>query len=189
MPVMQAKTVASKEVWKKGNLTIFELTLSVNGQDMRAKTYSGAIAQVGWSGTVETYEKEGRNGSETFVKQPQKEDSVYAPQSGGQGKSGGASKPFDQFTMYLSYAKDLVVALQETAGFDQKLFKELLVATIEGGNMLYNNRPEVAGVTQPTTQSYEPVDEDLKGLNAIFGDDERGNYVVDGEETPWNSKR
>ena len=42
--------------------------------------------------------------------------------------------------MYLSYAKDLAVALIETKGFEQKVFDDLLDAVAEGGDKLFNHR-------------------------------------------------
>jgi hypothetical protein len=105
MPNMQATTKLSEKVWSSpdGQKTIYKVTLEADGQQVTAKTFSDAISQIGWSGQVETYEKEGRQGSETFVKQPPKEGGW---QGGGGGKSygGGGSKPqADQFTMYLSH--------------------------------------------------------------------------------------
>lgn len=189
MPVLDnVTTKGAKEVWSKGDLTIFEVTLDYNGQQLSAKTYSKAIAKPGWSGTVESYEKSGRNGNETFIKQPQREDSQYSPKgqyqksTGGSGYSGGSSgtgkKEFDNFTMYLSYAKDLVVALQQTEGFDKEKFEELLQATIKGGKVLYDRRPgaepEQAAPAKPDEiytdgiDSAEPLD--MSAIDELFPD-------------------
>lgn len=75
MPEMNAKTTKAKEVWKSpdGQRILYRVDLEIDGQPFEAKTYSNAIAAEGWEGKVETYEKTGRNGVETFVKQPQKD--------------------------------------------------------------------------------------------------------------------
>lgn len=132
-------TKAAEQVWASpdGKMTIFQVTLEYEGKDFKAKTYSKAIATTGWSGTIESYEKQGRNGSETFVKQPQKE-------GGWQGGGGGGGKPQgDQFTMYLSYAKDLAVAciISTAKGvvFDSSTYAELLEAVATGGEQLFTS--------------------------------------------------
>ena len=75
MPTIEVTTTQAKEVWRSpdGQRVLQEVVLDVKGHPFRAKTYSSQIAEVGWTGTVETYEKEGKRGMETFVKQPQKE--------------------------------------------------------------------------------------------------------------------
>ena len=84
MPTHNVTTVTSKSIWKTpdGQREIFELGMDYQGQPLKAKTFSKEISAVGWNGDVETYEREGRNGSETFVKQPEKE-----------GNFGGGAKP------------------------------------------------------------------------------------------------
>lgn len=189
MPTFDVKTVESKVVWQKGDRTISEVLLDHAGQKVQAKTYSAAIAKVGFEGEVETYEKDGRNGTETFVKQAPKEDS--RPSGGGRSNGGGGGKPQDPFTMYLSYAKDLVVALTQTTGFTKEAYEVLLAATIKGGKALYNNRPDAEGTPTATAVPvktedtvYEPTDSDMEQLSAVFGDVEE--YTVDGEkEAPW----
>ena len=181
MPNLDVRVLDAKEVWSKGDLTIHEVTLDVGGKTTRAKTYSKVIATPGWEGTVETYEKQGRNGAETFLKQPQKENNY---QGGYQKKESGAApkKEFDNFTMYLSYAKDLVVALQQTSGYDQAEFEKLLQATIKGGKVLYSHRPGAepiapAPVEKPSDDMPEgfllddvvPVDDvSMEDLNKLF---------------------
>lgn len=75
MPIIQVKTLESKQVWSSpdGQRKIHALKLEYDGNIVTAKTYSNSIAAEGWEGTVELYEKEGRNGLESFVKQPPKE--------------------------------------------------------------------------------------------------------------------
>lgn len=86
MPIFnQVKTIESKQIWKSpdGQRVIYEVTLELQGKPMKAKTYSEALTQVGRVSDVETYEKEGRNGVETFVKQ--------APKDGGAWNAGSTS--------------------------------------------------------------------------------------------------
>lgn len=139
MPIFDATTKTATKIWASpdGKRTIYDLALESDGKVINAKTYSDSIATVGWSGQVESYEKAGRQGPEIFVKQ--------APKEGGWtgGTGGGRSKPQgDNFTMYLSYAKDLVVALQMTSGYDDKALAQLIKATIGAGYELYENRPD-----------------------------------------------
>lgn len=171
MPQLQVKTVSAEEVWKSpdGKLTIFKLTLEHDGQQVGAKTYSKTIATAGWSGTVETYEKSGRNGSETFVKQPQQEG--FQPRGGGGQRSFGGGKPQgDNFTMYLSYAKDIAIACVKDGKFDDKLYSEVLEAVEAGGAQLYAGRPD-APKQADTTKSE---------LDEVFGETETLT-----EEEPW----
>lgn len=75
MPIVTVTTKSAEQVWKSpdGQRIIHKVELDYNGQVLRASTFSQAIATVGWTGEVESYEKAGRNGNETFVKQPAKE--------------------------------------------------------------------------------------------------------------------
>lgn len=75
MPKFNVKTTSSRSVWKSpdGQREIFEVVLDYEGQPLSAKTYSKIISNIGWAGEVETTEKQGRLGVETFVKQPPKE--------------------------------------------------------------------------------------------------------------------
>lgn len=75
----ETTTKESRSVWKSpdGQREIHEVVLDYEGKPVTAKTYSHDIAVVGWQGTVESYEKQGRNGTETFVKQPPKEGGGY----------------------------------------------------------------------------------------------------------------
>lgn len=91
MPQFQTTTREAKSVWKSpdGQREIFEVVLDYEGQPVKASTYSNDIATVGWKGTVETYEKEGKGGRppQTFVKQPPKENPGYGSTSGGSSRS------------------------------------------------------------------------------------------------------
>jgi hypothetical protein len=177
MPTISVTTKSAKEVWRSGDRAIHELALDYNGQLFKAKTYSNAIAKEGWSGEVETYEKQGRYGTETFVKQPQK---AY---SGG-GFQGGGRAPADQFSMYMSYAKDLVSAFITLDGkVNMTEFKKALKATIEGGHLLYAARPGAEPQDGPEPTPDAQVDTVAKELSEALGDDIE---VVD-EEGPWQN--
>jgi hypothetical protein len=92
----------------------------------------------------------------------------------------------DPFTMYLSYAKDLVVALQETAGYDDAKYKQLLKATIAGGKALYEARPGATPATPPAeaTAPTDNVEEVVgKQIDAFLG----GSTPLTGEEDPWQA--
>ena len=73
--VYNATTKQAESIWRSpdGSKEIFKVTIEVGGEEFQAKTYSKDISKVGWTGSLESYEKEGKFGSETFVKQPQKE--------------------------------------------------------------------------------------------------------------------
>ena len=183
MPRFNVETTQSEQIWASpdGQRVIYKVTLTYNGKPVSAKTYSKAISQVGWSGEVEMYEKVGKNGAESFVKQPPKEDGGYPQRGSGISTKGSGG---DQFTMYLSYAKDLAVAMLATKeGFDEGKYGELLGAVSAGGESLYDahNKPSEPAKDVVVTE-IEPA---LEQLNAVFKDAEA---VVDGEDTPWPTK-
>lgn len=159
MPLIKATTKSSKETWKSpdGKITGFDIVLDVGGEDFPCNTFSKAIAEVGWSGEVETYERNNR----TYVKQPPKEEGSYqSTTSGGSTRSSAGKPTFDNYTMYLSYGKDLAIACIKDGAFDGKLYAEVLSAVEAGGAQLYEGRPggekkEVSG---------EIVAEDIKSL-------------------------
>lgn len=137
MPILNgAKVTKTAQQWESpdGNRRIHQLTVSVDGVETLYKTFSDAIAVVGWEGDLEAYDKPNpKGGNDTFVKQ-HKED-------GGYGRGGGKPQQ-DPFTMYLSYSKDLVVALQMSTGYEKEAFENLLKATINGGKALFDARPD-----------------------------------------------
>lgn len=75
---MQVKTTNSEQVWQSpdGQKTIWEVTLKAEGgNEYRLKTYSEAVAQLGFEGEVESYLN---NRGERFVRQKlAKKASVY----------------------------------------------------------------------------------------------------------------
>jgi hypothetical protein len=109
---------------------------------------------------VDTQERSGRNGPETFVKQ--------TPKPGGFGGGGfkGGGKTQDPFAMYLSYAKDLAVAFIGLEGdLDPKKYTKALEAVAEGGKALFDVRADANG---------SPASEQPKvagNVAEVFGDD------------------
>lgn len=193
MPIISVTTKVATQVWASpdGQRKIYELQLDYAGQPVKAKTYSDAIATVGWSGTVETYEKAGRNGVETFVKQPPKEGGSFGgastgsgtSSSSGRGYSGGGKAQTDPFTMYLSYAKDLMVArIAANPDGGTWEFTDILDTVVAGAYQLYQARPDGANsagtpAPQPDTV-HEPVD--LSLVDKVFNPDQEQE-----PELPW----
>lgn len=171
MPQLKVTTKAAEKVWASpdGQRVIHKVILDYNGQDAVAKTYSKDIATVGWSGTVETYEKPGRNGSETFVKQPPKEDGSYGSQGGTRGGSKPAYVPKDERAIQAMAAIKQAVALVGPVG------PKADMSTILGV------------VHEVATELFDMVDLVKKGENTavehVFGE---GTQVIGEEETPWN---
>lgn len=169
MPVIKGKTMSANKVWTSPDKqrVLYEVMLNVGGEEIKAKTYSGAIARVGWEGEMETEEKTGKYGIETYVKQAQRQNE--APN---RGASYGSKPMGDQFTMYLSYAKDIVVALQSTTGYNKEDFEKLLNATILGGKALYSHRPDAPKAEAPVAKEekvYEPTDDEVNSLHELGG--------------------
>ena len=110
MPILDnVKTIAGRSVWKSpdGQREIYEVVLEHEGKNLKAKTYSSDIPVVGWEGKVDTYEKEGRNGIETFVKQPPKEGG-YA---GAGSTSGRSYQPKDEKAIQAMFAIKAAISL------------------------------------------------------------------------------
>lgn len=199
MPLIKDITTKSaKSVWTSpdGKIQIFELEMEWQGKPVKANTYSTDIAVPGWTGEVETYEKAGKGDrpAQTFVKQPQKENSY----SGGKG---GYSKPQgDPFTMYLSYAKDIGIACIATdnkgdMSFNEKLYSEMLEAVSAGGAQLYDDRPELGSagvkVSEPKESGLKDspkentdIEPTVTELNEVLGGE-----LLTPEEDPWKPKK
>lgn len=191
MPTLEVTTKYSRSVWKSpdGQREIFEVTLESDNQELKAKTYSKDIGQVGWVGTVESYEKEGRNGAETFVKQPQKEGFQGGGSFGRQSSSRTAAPSKfsgDQFTMYLSYAKDIAVALLASKeGFSEEKYGVMLDAVALGGETLYeahNAKPDDINHTPEQSSEQLTLDPplDKEAIDKLFDEP--------GKEAAWNKK-
>lgn len=157
--IKNVETLMSKQTWESPDHKIkgYAITLDVNGEEFTANTYSGQIAKVGFKGDVETYEK----GDYTYVRQYKDESSNTSYKGQHQGK------PQDSpYTMYLSYAKDVAVALMNTTGaVDEKQFNKILDTVAKGGKVLFASRPDA-----------EPAESEAAELaakaNEIFSEDE-----------------
>ncbi|MBL8159134.1 hypothetical protein JNJ66_01625 [Candidatus Saccharibacteria bacterium] len=57
---MTVKTINSEQVWQSpdGQKTIWKVTLEAGGQQYELKTYSRAISEIGYEGSVESYTNE-----------------------------------------------------------------------------------------------------------------------------------
>lgn len=79
---MKVKTVDSEEIWQSPDKakTIWSVGLETADSVYRLKTYSEAIAKVGFEGEVESYVS--KNG-DRFVKQPQQEGGYKGGRGGG----------------------------------------------------------------------------------------------------------
>lgn len=176
MPQFEIKVIEAKKIWSKGDVSIYDLTLDYEGQEMKAKTYSKAIATPDWAGTVETYEK----GDDTFVRQPKKEQSY-----GGR----GGRQHGDSYTMYLSYAKDLAVASVHEGEFNKELFSALIEAAEAGGAQLYASRPDAIATPSQGKKTIEmddiKIDDVDKAVDKAFGG---GTKEPEGEE-PWSKDK
>lgn len=76
----------------------------------------------------------------------------------------------DPFTMYLSYAKDILVALVgSTDGFTEQAYARLLDSAIAGGKTLYDYRPG-AEPQDPTTTKDDDSEAGMKKKVADFFD-------------------
>lgn len=70
--------------------------------------------------------------------------------------SGKAGFQTDPFTMYLSYAKDIAVALiGSKAGYNEEQFSKILEDVAAGGKVLYDERP--GAKTASTTESKDVI--------------------------------
>lgn len=94
----------------------------------------------------------------------------------------------DPFTMYLSYAKDIAVALIGTKdGFQPDKFDSILESVIAGGKSLYDGRPGAE------TEGAKTPDESKKGDEVVDLEDtpekimgvEEGSKPVDVSEIPF----
>lgn len=183
MPVINGTTKSSKQVWASpdGQKKIFKIVLDVGGADMQASTYSEPIAQIGWTGELDTYEKEGKYGSETFVRQPKKEGFGGSFGGGSGGKSYSAKPQGDQYAMYLSYAKDLLVAMINNGKVVD--LETALQLVIGGGHALYDSRPNASDVKQeaPVEQPKSEPNHIKEDLDSLF------DAALGEPETQWKS--
>lgn len=81
MPILKIKTIDSRVGWTNPNnpdMISYDLTIEVGDKKAEARTYSKAVAEVGFEGEVETYEKN----DHTYLKQKQREGG-FTPRSFG----------------------------------------------------------------------------------------------------------
>lgn len=186
MPTLRVTTKSANKLWTSpdGKIEMFELEMEWEGKTIQAKTYSKAIAAPGWSGEVESYDKDNKGTMETFVKQPPKEDGSYGGQGGMGGRNSGGRPMADPFTMYLSYAKDIVVAhiaAQTKDGIGLSL-DDSIAATLMYGSQLFDGRPgaDTAKVTLPEPQTTITT----SPLGQVFNSGE----PIPEEDDPWHPK-
>ena len=138
MPIIEnARTVESHETWASpdGKIKAYEVILLVNDKKLKTQTYSNQIATVGWSGTLDSYEKGGR----TLVRQPQKQ------------MTSSARPMADAFSMYLSYAKDLVIAWATIYQEAAPNLTDWTDKTLSTAYELWNSRPDGKPAEVPET--------------------------------------
>ena len=196
MPQFDVKTKQARSVWKSpdGQREIFEVALDYNGDTVTASTYSKDIATEGWSGTVETYEKEGRNGrpAQTFVKQPPKEGGGYGHTSGSGQSRGSGYTPKDEKAIQAMWAIGQAVQLtiptlksgtQPELGDVCNLAVELnsMVDVVKAGEPVDTTPPpEVPDVVDNDVPAEMPADF-LKDIDDIFP----GAKDATTQEKPW----
>lgn len=179
MPIFNdAKTVTSESIWRSpdGQREIFKVSLEVAGKQFEAKTYSKDISNVGFSGDIESYEKPGRGGkpAETFVKQAPKDGGAFGSgiqTSAPRGSAQSTGGKFDNYTMYLSYAKDIAVAMLDKSGkLDEAAYGQVLSAVSNGGDTLYEGRPDAPkkDVNVDPQELDVVIDPDAEVLNDLF---------------------
>lgn len=178
MPTVQVTTKTATQVWKSpdGQRTINEVELDWEGKTLKAKTYSDAIATVGWSGEVESYEKQGRNGNETFVKQPPKENPGYGSTSGGSARSSSGYTPRDDSHIRAQWAIG-----QANSFFTMENLDTAVVEQMATDFFLMVDRVKQAvpdGTPAPTPEA--PAEES-EAMQALLKDAE----PVDEQELPW----
>lgn len=165
---VKVKVVATKQLWQSpdGNRTIYEVEMEYNGQRFKAKTYSAAIASVGFEGDVESYKKQGKQGEETFIKQQPKEGFTQGGQQAqsGRGYSGNTKDEAAIKAMWaIDKAKDMVLA---TLGDNPKDAAMLLAIEVNAQELFAMvdrikvgiPAPEVPAAPANPDVVYEPVE-------------------------------
>jgi len=192
MPQIQGVTTKSvKQVWQSpdGQRSINEVLMDCQGKLFKANTFSNDIATVGWSGDVESYEKDGRNGSQTFVKQAPKEGGWSGGQASMAGQTSGSRSsyvPKDEAAIKAMWAiGQSVNALSDKSDLQliEDYAKELfaMVDRVKTGE----DTPDPADAT---TGNDEIADAD-KPLDLSLMDEVLGGTKVDEGETPWGKDK
>lgn len=198
MPQFEVKTTEARSVWKSpdGQREIFDVTLDYDGQAVSASTYSKDIATVGWSGTVETYEKEGKGGrpSQTFVKQPPKENPGYGNSSSTSSTSSrsGGYVPKDEKAIQAMWSiGQSVNAHVGSEGLDAAELTSVRDYAIELFHMVdavkadTSAEPEAASKEDVVVEDI-PEQMDMTEIDKIFKKSEDDKPAT--EEKPWPPK-
>lgn len=177
MPTVQVETKSSQSVWKSpdGQREIFEVTLDYQGSDLKAKTYSKDISTVGWVGMVESYEKQGRNGVETFVKQPPKEfngGSGHSTPSGTSPSSRSGYVPKDEKAIQAMWSIRQAIALLGP-GLSDETMAQVHDTAVE----LFNMVAMVKDQKLDTIVEVPEGDITLDNIESVFGEG--------AQELPW----
>lgn len=191
MPRLDVKTTAAKEVWKSpdGQRKIYELVMDYKGKPVKAQTFSEKIAEVGWTGEVESYER----GNHTFVRQTPKEDG-YAPRSSGGTTNSSTSKyvPKDEKAIQAMWATgqavQLVVATKpkdligQVEAYAQELF--LMVDRVKVVAPDVPDEPETPTESPEPDVVHDPEQTSIEDIKDIFSDAEKAAEEVKVED-PW----
>lgn len=108
--------------------------------------------------------------------------SQQKPFSGGGGgaKSFGGKPQADPYTMFLSYVKDIAVALVNTKTYTTDKLNEIATDVASTGEMFYAMRPDAKTSDEPKSDKLdtvvEPSEDLLKNIDDVFGKE---------KETPW----
>lgn len=196
MPIIEVTTKVSRQVWKSpdGQRKIYELQLEYEGQPVVAKTYSDQIATVGWQGKVDTYEKPGRSGLETFVKQPPKEggwDGSQRQSSTSTASSKSNYSPKDEAAIKAMWAIDKAKDIVLAVGIEAKRPMDEVEANIEEwGQRLFAMVERVKAsenapaAPEPTVESVGVEQVDMAQLSDMLG--EGIEKLNEEEENPWS---
>lgn len=157
-------TANSKQIWQSpdGQRTIYEVWFTSDnpnhvGKTIKALTYSGAIAERGFLGKVETYTKNDKNGhSQTYLRQAPKEQD--RPITGSTGADW--TKNMHNRAMYDSYAKDIAVAFIEGPGLSENSFMEAIKLVSKGADLLFSGAALGIAI-------YKDVEDSLEGRGRV----------------------
>lgn len=171
MPILNNVTVDRSEViWQKGDRTIHSVTMNYQGSPFTAKTFSGAIAKVGWSGDVEVYKKQGQQGPDQFVKQAPKEEGSYGQGSTSQSESSSYPKKDEKAIQAMWAISQSIAAHSAATELDPASLESVQGYAVE----LFKMVDEVKKGSQTDEPVYEPIDGDvsLDEIDSIFGKNE-----------------
>jgi hypothetical protein len=184
MPKLRATTLTAEQVWKSPDNTrkIWSLTMDVDGKTASAQTFSEAIATVGWSGEVETYER----GNNTFVKQPPKEDG-YPPRQGSQASTTGSGSSRNNYVPKDEKAIQAMWAIGQANQAHQQVtpagdFDGRLESVERLAQELFFMVDRVKATTEDTPEKEATSTEVVLD---IFDTAEEAATQVDVEDDPW----